>query len=123
MKGSAIVRPEKSLAAKKVSERGTVAEFRERQTAKQRTRASCEPLVNGDDRTVVLLDLFFSAGHRRDESYVEVGLDGHGRQSRTGSDHAFMRVPTCHSATSVKIRNRLSATRLTAPESPDSANR
>ena len=55
-----------------------VAEFGERQPAKQGARPAGEPLVNGDDRPVVLLDLFLSAGHRRDERYVEAGFDGHG---------------------------------------------
>ena len=118
-----MVRPAKSLATKKLSEQGAVAELGERQPAEQRARTAGEPLVNGDDRPVVLLDLLLSAGHCPDERYVEVGFDGHGRQSLTGSDDGFMPAPTCHSATSVKRKNRLSATRLTAPERRDSARR
>ena len=40
----------------------------------------------------------------------------HGRDGLT-------RLPTCHRATSVKTRNRLSATKLTVPAIPDSAKR
>lgn len=63
---------------------GLVTELGERQSAKQRARSPGEPLVNGDDRPVVLLDLLFTPGHCRDERDVETGFDGHGVTESVG---------------------------------------
>lgn len=70
--------PGEIVGGKEALGEGLVTELGERQTAKQRARPPGEPLVNGDDRTVVLLDLLLPSGHCRDERDVEAGLDGHG---------------------------------------------
>lgn len=55
-----------------------VAEFGEEQSPEQGPRPTGEPLVHGDDRPIVLLDLFFAQGQGGDEGDVEVGFYGHG---------------------------------------------
>lgn len=55
-----------------------VAVFGEEQPPEQGPRPPGEPLVHGDDRPVVLLDLFFTQGQGGDEGDVEVGFYGHG---------------------------------------------
>lgn len=55
-----------------------VAVFGEQQTAKQCPRSPGKPLVHGDDRPVVLLDLLFPQGQVGDEGDVEVFFYGHG---------------------------------------------
>ena len=77
MKGSATVRPGKSFAVKEALREGPVAEFSEREAAKQRAGPPGEPFVDGDDWTVVLLNLLLAAGHLRDQGDVEEGFDGH----------------------------------------------
>jgi len=55
-----------------------VAVLGEEQPPEQGPRPTCEPLVHGDDRPVVLLDLFFPQGQGGDERDVEVRFYGHG---------------------------------------------
>jgi len=56
-----------------------VAVFGENESAEQRAGPTGEPFVHGDDRAVVLLDLFFSQGKGSDEGDVEVFFYGHGK--------------------------------------------
>ena len=58
-----------------------VAELCQDQSAKQGARASSEPFVDAYDRTIILLDLFFSERHCRDQRNVEPLLDAHGDQA------------------------------------------
>lgn len=55
-----------------------ISEFGEDQPAKQRAWSPGEPLMNGDDRAVVLLDLFFPQGEGGDKGDVEMFFYGHG---------------------------------------------
>ena len=50
-------------------------ELRQQETAKQRTGPPGKPLVHGDDRTVVLLDLLLAESEVGDEGEVEGFLD------------------------------------------------
>ena len=53
-------------AEKDVAQRA-VAEFRQGQTAKQRAGPAGKPFMHGDDRPVILLNLFFLQGQGGDE--------------------------------------------------------
>ena len=68
--------PGKSFASKK-SPPADVAEFRKDQASEQRAGPTREPLVNCDNRPVVLLDLFLLECHGGNQGNVETGLDAH----------------------------------------------
>ena len=57
---------------------GSVAELGKKEPAKERARSAGEPFVDGDDGSVVLLDLLFPQGKGGDERDVESFSDGHG---------------------------------------------
>ena len=65
------VRPEEQLSD------GCLAELGEKKAPEERTGPPGEPLVHGDDRTVILLYLLFAQGECGDEGHVEVSLDAH----------------------------------------------
>ena len=54
-----------------------LAEFGEDQAAKQGSRAAGKPLVDSDDRAVVLLNLLLPQRHLGDEGHVKAPFDAH----------------------------------------------
>ena len=66
-----VVRPKEQVFQR------TLAELREKETTKQGSWAAGEPLVNADDRAVVLLDLLLSKCHCGNQRDVEPPLDAH----------------------------------------------
>jgi len=53
------------------------AELGQQQSPEQRAGPSREPFVDGDNRSVVLLNLLFLERHTSDHGNVESGLDSH----------------------------------------------
>lgn len=66
-----IVGPEESIFQRPIAELG------EDQAAEQGPRAPGEPLMDGDDRPVILLDLLLLEGQGSDQCDVEIALDTH----------------------------------------------
>ena len=57
---------------------GSFTVFRKYKAAEQRPGPSGKPLVDGDDRAVVLLDLLFPQGEGGNKGDVEMFFYGHG---------------------------------------------
>ena len=66
-----VVRPEERVRQR------VLAEFGEDEAAKQGARAAGKPLVDGDDRAVVLLNLLLPQRHLGDEGDIEAPFDAH----------------------------------------------
>ena len=71
--------PGKVVGSKEEVVQATLAELGEHEAAEQGARAACEPLVDTDDRAVVLLDLLLSKRHFGDQRNIEAPLDTHDR--------------------------------------------
>ena len=54
-----------------------LTELREQEATKQGSGTASEPLVNADDRAIVLLDLLLAERHRRYQRDLELPLDAH----------------------------------------------
>lgn len=85
------------VAGKERLLQSAAAEFGENQAAEQRAGTAGEPLVNADDRTVVLLYLFLPQRQFGDHGDVEVSFDAHSRyrssRTRSGVRGACRRRP------------------------------
>ena len=57
---------------------GSVAELSEEKASKERARPAGKPFVNGDDGTVILLDLLFPQRQGGNKRNIESFFDGHG---------------------------------------------
>ena len=72
------------IRAKEEILEGRLPELREQEAPKQGARTPGEPLVDADDRAVVLLDLLLPERHFRDQGDIEAPLDAHFRFLSSG---------------------------------------
>ena len=67
----------KVVRSKELVLQATLTELREQEATKQGSGTASEPLVNADDRAVVLLDLLLAERHFGDQGDVEPTFDTH----------------------------------------------